>query len=139
MVGLEGAVELQLQQLRPDGLDVVVGENETVEVQIVLSGHVQHLQTVLAQPVVAQVQDRGLGGEGGEPGEAGAGAVDDDGVGDVAPPHEAPGEKFEVVEVTAAAWLAVGGDMTGVVLHHSQQWRLLGGRGEGDGAGGGGG
>ena len=114
-------------------------ENETVEVQVVLSHHVQHLQAVLAQLVVTQVQHRGLGRQVGEGCEAGAGAVDDDGVGDVGPGHEATGEKFEVIEVAPTAGVAVRGDLAGVVLHHSQQGCLLGGGGQRDGAAGGGG
>ena len=43
----EGAVQLEPQQLGPDGGDQVVGEGQAGDLQVVLTSQVQHVVTLL--------------------------------------------------------------------------------------------
>ena len=103
MVRLERSMELHFEELGPNIVDVVVRENQTRDLKIVLTDNIQHVVRLLAELVVREVQHCGLLGEGGEGGQVLGAAVDYHGVGwgDL-------DSSCEVVEMARALIWAVG-------------------------------
>ena len=128
VVNIEASVGFETEQLGVDGGEIVVGEEESRHLLVVLLVNVEAAVGRVVDVVVGEVEHHGVGGEGGEGVEALAGAVHNHRV------RRLAGRVWlallrhrEVEELTGAAGRAERDHQAGVVADHGQQGGSLAG------------
>ena len=115
VVNIEASVGFETEQLGVDGGEIVVGEEESSHLLVVLLVNVEAAVGRVVDVVVGEVEHHCVGREGREGGESQTGAVDNDGVGWLGWLAVSEGE---VEELTGAGSWTQGNHQAGVVLGH---------------------